>query len=472
LILAGCAGASPAAATARSDDWTRFGYDAARTNAAPQGLGAHAVRRLVATRVTLPGTVDSSPIYLSGVQVGGQERDLLVVTTSYGITLGLDPGTGQALWQYTPPSYQSVVGTYQISPSSPVADPSGKFVYAPSSAGLIHKLSTSDGTEVADGNWPARIDANPAREKVNSSLNLAGHYVLATTGGYFDTRPYQGTVVAVDRRTGTVARVFNAMCSDRDQLFDPSTCRPGSSIWGRAGAVVDPVTHRVYATTANGNFDGTRYWGDSVLELAPGLEGLRRHYTPRDERILNRLDHDLGSTSPALLPAPNGGPRARYLLQGGKDGRLRLLRVGSSLHSVKGSTGRRLGGEVQTLPTPGGAAMFTAPAVLHRPGSTRVFVATAAGIRAYRLARGRLHVVWHAGAGGTSPVVAGNLVWVFQPKGALNVYRAGNGQLVRRMRAPAGHWNSPIVAGGRAYLPTGNANDVATNGSLSIYHAP
>jgi hypothetical protein len=49
------------------------------------------------------------------------------------------------------------------------------------------------------------------------------------------------------------------------------------------------------------------------------------------------------------------------------------------------------------------------------------------------------------------------------------VYRPASGKLIRRLPAPSGHWNSPIVAGGRAYLPSGNSNDHSTSGVLSIY---
>jgi hypothetical protein len=49
------------------------------------------------------------------------------------------------------------------------------------------------------------------------------------------------------------------------------------------------------------------------------------------------------------------------------------------------------------------------------------------------------------------------------------VYNATSGSRIRSLPAPSGHWNSPIVAGGRVYLPSGNANDDATQGVLSIY---
>src|SRR4051812_27705749 len=56
---------------ARIHDWPMFGVTAARRNRYPgaTGLGAAAARKLVRTRVKLPGTVDSSPLFLHGVRV-------------------------------------------------------------------------------------------------------------------------------------------------------------------------------------------------------------------------------------------------------------------------------------------------------------------------------------------------------------------------------------------------------------------
>src|SRR4051812_34086179 len=68
-----------AAAAPRAQDWTRFGYDAQRTNAAPRGIAASEVPKLRERRVALPGTVDSSPIYLAGVRVAGKRRDVIVM---------------------------------------------------------------------------------------------------------------------------------------------------------------------------------------------------------------------------------------------------------------------------------------------------------------------------------------------------------------------------------------------------------
>jgi outer membrane protein assembly factor BamB len=453
--------------------WTRFGFNAARSNAAPRGLSAAKVGKLAAKQVHLDGTVDSSPIYLSGVKVAGKRRSLLVMTTTYGRTLGLNPATGATLWSFTPSSYSSLAGSAQITTATPVADPDGRFVYAASPDGLIHKLRLANGHEVRRGKWPAAVTKDATHEKIAPALNLKGRYVLVTTGGYIgDEPPYQGKVAAISRASGRVAHVLNSLCSNRRRIIEPSSCpSQHSAIWGRGGAVVAPGTHRIYATTGNGPFNGRTDWGDSVLELAPAAKRLRRHFTPTNVRVLEQTDADLGSASPALLPAPKGGSRARYVLQGGKDGKLRLLSLRSSFYGVGGDAGQRLGGQVQTLPTPGGDQMYTAPAVLHRSGSVLVFVATGSGTSAYELSHGRLHVAWENSTAGTSPVIAGGLVWVYDPNGGLNAYRVSSGKLVRSLPAPSGHWNSPIVAGGRVYLPSGDANDHSTSGELTIYAA-
>jgi len=314
------------------------------------------------------------------------------------------------------------------------------------------------------------VTRDPTHEKIAAALNLFRGNLLVTTGGYIgDAPPYQGKVVAIDHANGHLVHVFNSLCSNRRKIIVPASCPASdSAIWGRGGAVVDPGSGRIFAATGNAPFNGRTDWGDSVLELSPGAARLRRHFTPTNEAAMNRTDEDLASASPALLPSP--GQRApRYVLQGGKDGRLRLLRISTSLFGVNGAAGAHLGGQVQTLPTPGGTDMFTAPAVRRRRGSTFAFVATDGGTAAYRLSGGRLHVVWRNRTAGTSPVIAGKLLWVYDPGGGLDVYAATTGKLVKSLPAPPGHWNTPIVAGGRVYLPSGDANDHDTAGALTIY---
>ena len=190
VLLAACASSSgetttssaaPAAAGAKATssghDWTRFGYDAQRSNHAPRSL-LHSVSGLKRREVKLPGTVDSSPIYLHSVRVKGKRRDVFFVTTTYGRTLAIEARSGKRLWQFVPKGIKGWQGSAQITTATPVADPGRRFIYASSPNGLIHKLSVASGRE-ASGRWPVRITKDATHEKIASALNVSGRFVLA-----------------------------------------------------------------------------------------------------------------------------------------------------------------------------------------------------------------------------------------------------------------------------------------------------
>src|SRR5439155_5235055 len=136
-----------------------------------------------------------------------------------------------------------------------------------------------------------------------------------------------------------------------------------------------------------------------------------------------------------------------------------------------GGSGPTTGGELQTVHTPGG--LFSAPAVWRNRGHIWIFVSTFSGTQGFQLAGRRLRLAWTKAVGGTSPVVAGGLLYLYDPNGTgLRVYRPTTGALVARLPAGAGHWNSPIVTDGRIALPEGSANDHSLSGVLDIYRLP
>ena len=169
------------------------------------------------------------------------------MTTTYGRTVAIDPGTGAKLWEYVPPDISSYEGSAQITNATPIADPDRDFVYAASPGGQIHKLAVATGREIRSGHWPVRITLDAHREKITSSLNISGRSVIATTGGYIgDAPPYQGHVVVIDRASGHIFHVWNSLCSNRHRLIVPSTCAASdSAIWARSGAVIEPGTGRI-----------------------------------------------------------------------------------------------------------------------------------------------------------------------------------------------------------------------------------
>ena len=106
-------------------EWPEFGLNPQRTNATAAANRDHGRQRghLRRQQVTLPGTVDSSPIYVHAATVEGATHDVIVVTTTYGKTLAIDADSGRILWTFTPPGYDGFAGSAQITNAAPLADP-------------------------------------------------------------------------------------------------------------------------------------------------------------------------------------------------------------------------------------------------------------------------------------------------------------------------------------------------------------
>jgi hypothetical protein len=492
LLIAACGGsASPVAASAREhspvlahsgrdatgssaahsdttlQNWPEFGLNPQRsdTTEANPGIAAADLPHLHRLHIALPGTVDSSPIYLHGVSVAGAVREVIVVTTTYGKTLALDASSGQILWTFTPVGYAGWAGTAQITTASPLADPDRRFVYATSPNGLVHKLSLADGSEDTSGAWPVSVTRDPTHEKLAAALNIDGPDIVVATGGYIgDIPPYQGHVVLIDRSSGAVRAIFNTLCANRRELIVPSSCPVSdSAILSRSGPVIEPGGRGILIDTGNAPWNGTTDFGDSVLELTfPGLR-LRQSFTPTNQEDLNRSDTDLGSSAPALL----GHNR---IVLAGKDGIMRVLALSRLDGHPPSSDHTVLGGEVQQLPIPVGGQLFSAPAVWHRGGQSTVFVADFEGTGAYALRGGRLQPLWINHNAGTSPILAGGLLYVYDPTlGGIDVYRPGAPRPLVKLPGSPGHWNSPIVVDGHIVEPEGDANEHKLSGTLDLF---
>jgi hypothetical protein len=101
-----------------------------------------------------------------------------------------------------------------------------------------------------------------------------------------------------------------------------------------------------------------------------------------------------------------------------------------------------------------------------------VFVADGEGTAAFVLRGGRLYRAWQNRTPGTSPVMAGGLLYVYDPSaGGVHVYRPGSARPIATLPGRSGHWNSPIAVDGHVLEPEGNANDHALTGTLDIFSA-
>jgi PQQ-like domain len=451
---------------ARADNWPVFGYDPSRSgfNSAERTLTVGNVHRLREKwQITLPAVADSTPIALDRVKVGRRYRQMLYQTTKSGITVGIDAMTGNIVWRFT------TTGS-KITNSTPAADPSGKFIYAPGVDGMIHKLSAGKGREHRGGGFPVRITRLPNTEKDASPLNVANGYLYAVTSGYYgDAEPYDGHVVAVRLSDGKTT-VWNSLCSNKHKLPTAGSCsEQRSGIWARGGAVVDPdptMNGRIYVATGNGDFDanqGGHNYGDSVISLTSDVMSILGSYTPTNYDQLERGDVDLGSTTATMLPAQASSQTPWMLTEGGKDGVLKLI----NRAAMPG-----VGGELQLIDMPGG--LFSAPAVW-TDGSNNawIFLGFSYVVEAFRLQTysgvSKLVGVWQSSPGqtggeGTSPVVANGIVFVAFDD-AIVALNAVNGNLLWTSAnygsAPSFgqvHWQSPIVVNGRLYCSDQNGH--------------
>ncbi|MGI8854846.1 MAG: PQQ-binding-like beta-propeller repeat protein, partial [Thermomicrobiales bacterium] len=480
-------------------DWLQFNGDGRHggNNSQETAISAanvHGLQRLF--QVTLPSNADSAPAALQGVSTTTGLRDLVFVTTRDGHLIALDSRNGVMVW-----NTQHGASTCQInnpapvpSPSnpchtnaSPAIDPNRHFVYAYGLDGYVHKHQVEDGAEVMTGGWPELATTKPFNEKGSSALSIAatpgGTYLYAANGGYpGDQGDYQGHVTTINLATGA-QRIFNTLCSNQTVHFVQTPRTPDctgqtqSAVWARPGVVYDPDTGHIYLSTGNGTFNAAQHhWGDSVLALNPDGTGNASgdpidSYTPADFQHLQNTDLDLGSTAPAILPTPPGCAVPHLAVQGGKDGRLRLL----NLDNLSGAAGPgHLGGEVpgSVVFVPGASAegqglMFSTPAVWVNAGVTWVFISTTSGEAGLRLTcqsgdQPSLQPIWqHTGSANysaSSPLVADGALYATINTGVLSAFDPTTGNALWTANVGGIHWESPLVANGVLYMADQNAH--------------
>src|SRR5450759_3213784 len=485
-------------------NWPQFNGDSQHSgsNTQERFISPENVSRLkLLYQVNLPGVADGSPIYLSAVSTPAGTKNLLYMTTRQGHILAVEAETGSIVWEHQIPAGKCVYNEKVacITTSSPAIDPNLKYVYSYGLDGYVHKYQVGDGTEINDWGWPELVTLKNDQEKGSSALTVAtarngSSYLYVVSSGYpGDFGDYQGHLTTINLLDGS-QKVFNALCSQQTVHFMPAPATPDCSekqagVWGRSGVTYDIETDRIYLATGNGHFDpGNHLWGDSVLALNPDGSGLADgpvdSYTPADYQHLNSVDLDLGSTSPAILPVPVGR-RLRHLgLQGGKDGFLRLLDLDNL--SGMGEPGQRGGELAEPIHVPQGGMLRNVPCVWINPadGTPWVFVATdnedgspPVGLAAFKLvvdqaSTPKLTLVWKNDRGGTSPLIA-NQVLFYASSGSVIaldpltgtqlwsstdqfIFNIWHDSAVREI-----HWESPIVANGLLFMPDNRGNLLA-----------
>ena len=431
LLLAAACTSGPAAhrpdpapytSTTRLQDWPMYHRTASRSGSVATGPSGRLQRTWSAQLV---GQVYGEPLVVGST---------LVVATERNYVYGLRARTGTVRWRVHlgTPQPLSALQCGNIDPLGITGSPAydrgtGSVLVVAETTGGHHTLWALDAATGAR-RWHRGLDTQPGRdrsaEQQRSALLVADGQVVTVFGGLAgDCGNYVGYAASVATDgSGSV------------HSYAVPTARE-AGMWSPPGPVRGP-NGQVYVATGNGaELQGRWDTSDSVIELAPGTLRRLSVFAPATWRDDNVHDLDLGSMSPAVVPA------ADRLVIAGKRGVVYLLRphlggVGSVVASVPGCTAF------------GGAAVTGRTVLMPCQGQNAV--------RALRVGTTSLRWSWTAEGVYSSPVVAGGKVYVAdQQSGDLVVLRLRDGSALQRLPAgPLPHFPSQVVSGDWVFVPT------------------
>jgi len=395
-------------------------------------------------QTTLPEASDGSPIYLSNVTTQQGFKNLIFITTEGGSLVAIDDATGTKVWQ------QDTQGSSGVITSSPVLDPGFQFVYSYGKDGKVHKYSVGSGSENTTGGWPFTATSIPNVEKGSSALTIGNGYLYVSISAYVgDNGNYVGHIAAKNLTTGATS-VFNVLCSSTKQLLSGNCGSSQAGVWGRPGAIVDPVSGNVFISSGNGSYAPPNNLGDSVVELSPDLSKVIDTYTTNNFQTLDNADEDLGSTMPAMIPTQKTNP-PNIAVQGGKDDKIRVL----NRQNLSGQNAPyHVGGELQTLSV--NCNIFSQPiGWVDGNGTTWVFVTDMCdSLYAYKVVNSKLQQVYEKdNIGRSSPFLVNNMLFL-QKSGTVTALDPATGNVLWTGNVGSMHWQSPIVINGHVLVLT------------------
>jgi len=280
------------------------------------------------------GEVYAQPLWVPNLSIGGGNHNVIFVATENDSVYAFDADANPCI-QYWQTSFLSAgvtaipfgdTGTDDINKKigitgTPVIDVVTKTLYvvAKTKEGSgnyhqrLHALSLTDGSEkfggpaditaaitvpgtgdVGDGSTCSASSGNvpfcPLKEGQRAGLALVGGNVYVAWASHGDNQPYHGWIMS-----------FNASnVAQAPAVFNDSPNGRESGIWMAGGAPAFDSSNNLYVITGNGDFDGTKDFGDSFLKLNSSLV-LQDWFTPAVEGTLDSQDLDLGSGGAVVL---------------------------------------------------------------------------------------------------------------------------------------------------------------------------
>ena len=465
------------------------------------------------------GSVYAQPLYVPGVVIGGTPRNVLYVATMNDKVYAFDADSASAtpLWMRdftSPPSVTPVPITDIVAPnknivgnvgiqSTPVIDRSSNTIYllarTKENGAYVQRLHALDiasgasrpGSPVTiTGSVPGTapdstlgpsgriVSFNPKMQSQRTALALTNGVVLIAWAAHEDALPYHGWIMGYDAATLAQVGVF---CVSPDGY--------AGGVWQGGRAPTIDADGNAYFATGNGDWNGTRNFGNSLLKFGVSRSGmtLLDYFTPGNYATLNTRDDDLSGSGFTLLPGTN------RLLGGGKEGTLYLLEAANLGRMVPNDTQIP-----QRISVQGGHVM--GGAVFWNSGSLGPMVYNWSEddvLKMYRLSAGRLVLPPYAqgpvvspGHPGGSLTVSANgsaagtgIIWASMPTNQDGIHglvpgilRAFDAETLNEIWNSEQHWSRdragtlmkfvpPVVANGKVYMPS-HDNGVSVYGVL------
>ena len=460
---------------------------------------------------TVDGKVDAQPLYLSGVSISGQSRNVLYAVTEHGSVYAFDAdsvsgNTGTFLWKKSTllagETTSDDRGCGQVSPeigitATPVIDRTrgtngAIYVVAMSKDGSgnyfqrLHALDLTTGAELFGG--PVTIQAAYPGTGANSSggnvifdakqykerpgLLQIGGTIYTTWSSHCDIRPYTSWVMAYDATTLAQSSVLNLVPNGSDGGIWMSGTAPAAD---SSGNIFFIIGNGDFGTTLDaGGFPANGNCGNCFVKLSTsGSLKLADYFTPHDTVAASNADEDFGSGGGILLlDVTDVGGTTRHLSVGaGKDALMYVVDRDNmgKFNPTTDQIYQEISGQL-------GGGVFAMPAYFN---GTVYYGAVGDALKAFKVVNAKLSGVpssqstQHFAFPGTTPSVSANgttngIVWAVEngTTGVLHAYDASNltSELYNSNQAANSRdqfsdnkFITPMVANGKVYVGTPNS---------------
>jgi hypothetical protein len=332
------------------NDNQRTGQNAKEYALTPSSVSSSTFGTLFSCSVTesgtVPGHIYAQPLYVANLTMADAKKHnvLFVVTESNWVyAFDADANPCQQFWKASmlaagettvpaadtgePDDLHPEIGIT----STPVIDAATSTIYICAKSKdassnyhhLLHALDLVTGNEKTSS--PVEIMATgftPLIHMQRPALLLSGSNVYLAFGSHGDQSTYHGWLMGYDKTSLAQTFVWTAT--------DLSVDTTKGAIWQAGAGPAADAAGEIWIEIANGDFDGTISFGDSVVRINPfavaPASPVVDFFTPKDQDTLRANDIDLGSGGVTILPDGFGSATHPHLaLATGKTNLLYLL---------------------------------------------------------------------------------------------------------------------------------------------------